>query len=65
MALAGKGICWLTGVDSLGGYDLTTDAVLNGLGYAIPPMMALLFIMDVRANLCYNFLSEIILGNVH
>eukprot|EP00252_Welwitschia_mirabilis_P014075 TRINITY_DN310_c0_g1_i10.p1 TRINITY_DN310_c0_g1~~TRINITY_DN310_c0_g1_i10.p1 ORF type:complete len:334 (+),score=34.55 TRINITY_DN310_c0_g1_i10:503-1504(+) len=46
MALAGKAICCVTGVDSFGGLELCTDAMLNGLGYAVPPMMALLFILD-------------------
>ncbi|KAH9302419.1 hypothetical protein KI387_014002, partial [Taxus chinensis] len=46
MALAGKAICCFTGVNDLGGLDLCTEAVLNGLGYAVPPMMSLLFIMD-------------------
>lgn len=46
MALLGKTICYFTGVDSFGGIDLCMDAVLSGIGFAIPPMMALLFIMD-------------------
>lgn len=46
MALAGKAICCFTGIDELGGLDLSMDAILNGFGYAVPPMMCLLFIMD-------------------
>eukprot|EP01018_Ginkgo_biloba_P032223 Gb_18613 [translate_table: standard] len=46
MALAGKGICHFTGVDSLGGLDLCPEAALDGFGYAVPPMMSLLFILD-------------------
>lgn len=46
MALAGKAICCFTGVDDLGGLGLCTEAILNGFGYAVPPMMCLLFIMD-------------------
>ncbi|KAM7257970.1 hypothetical protein ACFE04_013711 [Oxalis oulophora] len=46
MALAGKFICSLTGIDSMGGFHPSIDAFLNGLGYAAPPIMALLFILD-------------------
>lgn len=46
MALAGKFICSITGIDSLGGFDPSLDAFLEGLGYAAPPVMALLFILD-------------------
>jgi hypothetical protein len=47
MAVAGSFICSITGIDSLGGFHLSLDAVLEGLGYAVPPIMALLFILDV------------------
>ncbi|CAL5187742.1 unnamed protein product [Lathyrus oleraceus] len=46
MAVAGSFICSITGIDSLGGFHLSIDAVLQGLGYAVPPIMALLFILD-------------------
>ncbi|KAK4786599.1 hypothetical protein SAY86_010432 [Trapa natans] len=46
MALAGRFICSMTGVDSMGGFNPSLDAILNGLGYAAPPIMALLFILD-------------------
>ncbi|EEF42426.1 uncharacterized protein LOC8284604 [Ricinus communis] len=46
MALAGRFICSITGIDSMGGFNPTLDAVLEGLGYASPPIMALLFILD-------------------
>jgi len=47
MAVAGSFICSITGIDSLGGFSLSLDAILEGLGYAAPPIMALLFILDV------------------
>ncbi|XP_007039512.2 PREDICTED: uncharacterized protein LOC18606049 [Theobroma cacao] len=46
MALAGRFICSITGIDSMGGFHPSLDAVLEGLGYAVPPIMALLFILD-------------------
>ncbi|OWM64134.1 hypothetical protein CDL15_Pgr018705 [Punica granatum] len=46
MALAGRFICSITGVDSMGGFHPSLDAILEGLGYAVPPIMALLFILD-------------------
>ncbi|XAR54817.1 hypothetical protein NMG60_11030123 [Bertholletia excelsa] len=46
MALAGKFICSMTGIDSLGGFYPSLDAIVEGLGYAAPPIMALLFILD-------------------
>ncbi|OMO77278.1 CAAX amino terminal protease [Corchorus capsularis] len=46
MALAGRFICSVTGIDSLGGFHPSLDAILEGLGYAVPPIMALLFILD-------------------
>lgn len=53
MGLAGKFICSFTGTDCTGGFDLSLDAIVQGLGYASPPIMALLFIMDVG----YNWIS--------
>lgn len=47
MALAGKFICSITGIDCMGGFNPSLDAILEGLGYAAPPIMALLFILDV------------------
>ncbi|XP_010531710.1 PREDICTED: uncharacterized protein LOC104807951 isoform X2 [Tarenaya hassleriana] len=46
MALTGRFLCSMTGIDSSGGFDPSLDAVLSGLGYAAPPIMALLFILD-------------------
>ncbi|XP_043716472.1 uncharacterized protein LOC122664629 [Telopea speciosissima] len=46
MALAGRFICSITGIDSLGGFHPSLVAVIEGLGYAAPPIMALLFILD-------------------
>ena len=52
MALAGKFICSITGVDCTGGFHPSLKAIVEGLGYAAPPIMALLFILDV----CLGFL---------
>lgn len=46
MALAGKFICSMTGTDCMGGFYPSLDAIIEGLGYAVPPIMALLFILD-------------------
>ncbi|OVA01275.1 CAAX amino terminal protease [Macleaya cordata] len=46
MALAGRFICSISGIDSMGGFNPSLDAILEGLGYAAPPIMALLFILD-------------------
>ncbi|KAL5557127.1 hypothetical protein UlMin_039363 [Ulmus minor] len=46
MALAKRFICSITGIDSLGGFHPSLDAILKGLRYAAPPIMALLFILD-------------------
>ncbi|KAF5729702.1 hypothetical protein HS088_TW20G00066 [Tripterygium wilfordii] len=46
MALAGRFICSITGIDCMGGFHPSLDAILEGLGYAAPPIMALLFILD-------------------
>ncbi|KAJ8754366.1 hypothetical protein K2173_002817 [Erythroxylum novogranatense] len=46
MGLAGNFICSITGIDSMGGFNPCLDAILQGLGYAAPPIMALLFILD-------------------
>jgi len=46
MVLVGKTICYFTGVDSFGGINLCMEAILSGIGFAMPPMMALLFILD-------------------
>lgn len=55
MALAGRFICSVTGIDSLGGFHPSLDAILEGLGYAVPPIMALLFILDVCSSSAYRF----------
>ncbi|KAK9266946.1 hypothetical protein L1049_023262 [Liquidambar formosana] len=46
MALAGRFICSITGIDYMGGFQPSLDAIVVGLGYAAPPIMALLFILD-------------------
>lgn len=46
MALAGQTICHFMGIDKVGGFDLSIDVAMQGLGYAIPPVLALLFILD-------------------
>ncbi|CAL5436513.1 unnamed protein product [Camellia sinensis] len=46
MGLAGRFICSMTGIDCLGGFYPSLDAIVEGLGYAAPPIMALLFILD-------------------
>ncbi|RWV92819.1 hypothetical protein BHE74_00037507 [Ensete ventricosum] len=46
MALAGKFICSTAGIDCTGGFHPSLEAVIDGLGYAAPPIMALLFILD-------------------
>ncbi|KAI4338411.1 hypothetical protein MLD38_023475 [Melastoma candidum] len=46
MALAGRFLCSFTGIDSMGGFNVSLDAILQGLGYAVPPIMALLLLLD-------------------
>eukprot|EP00262_Sarcandra_glabra_P010191 TRINITY_DN2514_c0_g2_i1.p1 TRINITY_DN2514_c0_g2~~TRINITY_DN2514_c0_g2_i1.p1 ORF type:complete len:371 (-),score=49.39 TRINITY_DN2514_c0_g2_i1:163-1275(-) len=46
MALAGRFICSIAGIDCMGGFHPSLEAILDGLGYATPPIMALLFILD-------------------
>jgi hypothetical protein len=46
MALAGRAICDLAGIDASGGFHPSLTALVEGLGYASPPIMALLFILD-------------------
>ncbi|MCO5598946.1 hypothetical protein L7F22_053045 [Adiantum nelumboides] len=46
MALAGQAICHFAGLDKSGGFEMCPDVAMQGLGYAIPPMLALLFILD-------------------
>ncbi|CAN4077250.1 unnamed protein product [Withania somnifera] len=46
MAIAGKFICSISGIDCSGGFSPSLDAIVDGLGYAAPPIMALLFILD-------------------
>lgn len=45
--MAGNFICSITGVDPMGGFHMSLKAIVEGLGYASPPIMALLFILDV------------------
>ena len=53
MALAGRFICSITGIDCMGGFHPSLDAILEGLGYAAPPIMALLFILDVSSLISF------------
>ncbi|KAF5753581.1 putative CPBP intramembrane metalloprotease [Helianthus annuus] len=46
MALAGNFICSAVGIDGTGGYSPSLEAIVAGIGYAVPPIMALLFILD-------------------
>ncbi|XP_059645715.1 uncharacterized protein LOC132287198 [Cornus florida] len=46
MAVAGRFICSMTGIDCAGGFEPSLNAIVQGLGYASPPIMALLFILD-------------------
>ncbi|KAI3494798.1 hypothetical protein L1887_40410 [Cichorium endivia] len=46
MALAGKIICSAIGIDSTGGFSPSLESIVAGIGYSIPPIMALLFILD-------------------
>ncbi|KAK1438445.1 hypothetical protein QVD17_04254 [Tagetes erecta] len=46
MALAGKFICSAAGIDAMGGYSPSLEAIVAGIGYSAPPIMALLFILD-------------------
>ncbi|KAH7437834.1 hypothetical protein KP509_05G091300 [Ceratopteris richardii] len=46
MALSGQAICHIFGLDKSGGFEMCPDVAMQGIGYAIPPMMALLFILD-------------------
>lgn len=46
MALAGQAICHFAGLDKFGGFEMCPDVAMQGLGFAIPPMLALLFILD-------------------
>lgn len=46
MVLVGQTVCHFTGIDNVGGFNLSADVAVQGLGYAIPPILALLFILD-------------------
>jgi len=46
LAFAGNVICSFTGVDLWGGFALSPQVITTGFGYAVPPMMALLFILE-------------------
>uniref|UniRef100_A0A0E0K7G0 CAAX prenyl protease 2/Lysostaphin resistance protein A-like domain-containing protein n=1 Tax=Oryza punctata TaxID=4537 RepID=A0A0E0K7G0_ORYPU len=46
MALTGRFICQMAGIDCTGGFHPSLSALVEGLGYAAPPIMALLFILD-------------------
>lgn len=46
MALAGQAICHVAGLDKSGGLEMCPDVAMQGLGFAVLPMLALLFILD-------------------
>ncbi|KAI3713598.1 hypothetical protein L1987_72179 [Smallanthus sonchifolius] len=46
MALTGNFICSAAGIDGTGGYSPSLEAIVAGIGYSVPPIMALLFILD-------------------
>ena len=46
LAFAGHVICGFTGVDLWGDFNLSPQVITTGFGYAVPPMMALLFILE-------------------
>eukprot|EP00250_Pteridium_aquilinum_P011931 c20399_g2_i1 orf=220-1464(-) len=46
MALAGQAICHFAGLEQSGGFEMCPDVAMQGLGFAVPPMLALLFILD-------------------
>ncbi|KAL4570497.1 hypothetical protein LXL04_026153 [Taraxacum kok-saghyz] len=46
MALAGKIICSAIGIDSTGGFAPSLNSIVAGIEYSIPPIIALLFILD-------------------
>ncbi|KAK9052961.1 hypothetical protein SSX86_029591 [Deinandra increscens subsp. villosa] len=46
MALAGNLICSAVGIDGSGGYSPSLEAIVAGIGYSVPPILALLFILD-------------------
>ncbi|XP_002964348.2 uncharacterized protein LOC9654282 [Selaginella moellendorffii] len=46
LAFVGQAICKVIGIDCWGGFEISPEAVLDGLGYAVVPMLALLFIQD-------------------
>lgn len=56
--MAGKWICSIAGIDETGGFHPSFEAVIDGLGYASPPIMALLFILDV----IHHFLRSCVLN---
>lgn len=46
MVLVGQTICHFMGIDNVGGFSLSANVAMQGLGYAIPPILTLLFILD-------------------
>lgn len=48
MALASKFVCSISGTDWTGAFHPSQEAIVSGLCYAAPPIVALLFILDVR-----------------
>ncbi|KAJ7552035.1 hypothetical protein O6H91_06G039500 [Diphasiastrum complanatum] len=46
LVLVSNVICNLTGMAHWGGFQLCADVAIKGLGYGVPPMMILLFILD-------------------
>ncbi|RWW46691.1 hypothetical protein BHE74_00047359 [Ensete ventricosum] len=48
MALASKFVCSISGTDWTGAFHPSLEAIVSGLCYAAPPIVALLLILDVR-----------------
>jgi hypothetical protein len=41
-------------VDLWGGFELSPQVITTGFGYAVPPMMALLFILEVCGHILFD-----------
>lgn len=54
LAFGGNVLCNITGVDLWGGFELSPQVITTGFGYAVPPMMALLFILEVCDHIPFN-----------
>jgi hypothetical protein len=47
LMVAGNALCSVTGVDCWGGFKPSIETFVQAVGWAIPPMMALLLILEV------------------